>query len=291
MCILKSDRGGEYRSSRFLAFAATHGIVIEQGPAKTPQHNGVAECFNRTLMERVRAQMIHSNLPKKLWGEVVLASLHILNLSPSSVINSSPHDMWHDASADGGSHRGDVGFLRVIGCEAYVHSPHDERRKLDNTSKRKVFVGYETGAKAYRLCDMDSGTITISRDVTFLEAVFPYRHQQCTSSHFDTESSFEDFWFPHPDDDNAVPEIHLSQRPHTPTTPEPVAPPNFHAHQPRPTQSKVPVQRFGNLRSYAAKASRTYDPDNPTYDQAMKNEDKLHWEAAMDEEWSSFVKH
>lgn len=171
LCILKSDRGGEYRLSRFLAFAATHGTIIEQGPAKTPQHNGVAERFNQTLMERFRAQIIHASLPKKLWGEVVMATSHILSLSFPSVINSSPHDSWHDASADGGSHQRDINFLQVIGCEAYVHSPHDERRKLDNTSTCKVFVGYEAVAKAYRLYDMDSGVMSVYRDVTFLSVI------------------------------------------------------------------------------------------------------------------------
>lgn len=90
LCILKSDRGGEYRSSRFLAFAAVNGIIMEQGPAKTPQHNSVAERFNQTIMEKTRAQMIHANLPAHLWGEVVMATSHILNVTPSSVIKDSP---------------------------------------------------------------------------------------------------------------------------------------------------------------------------------------------------------
>lgn len=59
----------------------------------------------------------------------------------------------------------------------------------------------------------------------------------------------------------------------------------------RPTRSRAPIQRLGNLQSYAARVSRPYDPDNPTYEQAMKHEDKAHWEQAMDEEWGSFVKH
>lgn len=297
LCILKSDRGGEYRSSRFLAFATTHGITIEQGPAKTPQHNGVAERFNRTLMERVRAQMVHANLPKKLWGEVVMATSHILNLSPSSVINSSPHDVWHDAAADSGSHRSDVKFLRVIGCASYVHSHHDERRKLDNTSVRKIFVGYEPGAKAYRLYDMDSGVISISRDVTFIETVFPFRHHQHSSSTQPAVSSIDDFWFPDPDDSLTSAESSSTHSPSPPVIPavstsdSPIQSPALRPLQLRPVRSKASVQRFGNLRTYAARVSRTYDPDNPTYEQAMKNEDRSHWEVAMDDEWSSFVKH
>lgn len=260
LCILKSDRGGEYRSSRFLAYAATHGIILEQGPAKTPQHNGIAERFNRTLMERVRAQMIHATLPKKLWGEVVMATSHLLNLSPSSILKSSPHDIWHDASADGGSHRSDINFLRVIGCEAYAHRHHDERRKLDNTSKLKVLVGYEANAKAYRLYDMDSGVISISRDVTFLEAVFPFRHQQVSSPVQRTNSSFEDFWFPHPDDLLSASGSDCANSPSISTpaassADSPIRPPALRPLQLRPMRSKAPVQRLGNLQSYAAKAS------------------------------------
>lgn len=127
LCVLKSDRGGEYRSARFMAFASAHGIILEQGPAKTPQHNGIAERFNRTVMERVRAQMIHSNMPLKLWGEAVMATSHVLNLSPSSSVDHSPHDTWHSCSTDNGAYRNDVDFLRVLGCEAFVHKHNDER--------------------------------------------------------------------------------------------------------------------------------------------------------------------
>lgn len=35
ICVLRSNTGGESRSTRFLAFAASQVICIEQGPAKT----------------------------------------------------------------------------------------------------------------------------------------------------------------------------------------------------------------------------------------------------------------
>lgn len=92
--ILKTDRGGEYRSSKFTAFAATHGIKLEQAPAHTPQQNSVAGRYNRTIMERTRAQMIHAALPKYLWGEIVIATAHILNMSPTSSINDIPVNIW-----------------------------------------------------------------------------------------------------------------------------------------------------------------------------------------------------
>lgn len=56
---------------------------MKQGPAHTPKHNSVAERYNRTIMERCGAQMIHAALPKRLWGEILLATSHVLNMSPT----------------------------------------------------------------------------------------------------------------------------------------------------------------------------------------------------------------
>lgn len=142
LCILKSDQGGEYRSTQFMAFAAAKGITLEHGPPHTPEHNSVAERYNRTIMERTRAQMIHAGAQKTLWGEFRLATCHVLNLSPSSAIDDLPVNMWTIPSAGSGAHHGDISFLRVL---------------------------------AYRLWDPDTKRIVISRHVTFNESCFPMR--------------------------------------------------------------------------------------------------------------------
>lgn len=55
--VLHCDRGGEYSSDTFGQFLVQHGIVLEPGPAHTPQRNGLAEGFNRILVERVRCNI------------------------------------------------------------------------------------------------------------------------------------------------------------------------------------------------------------------------------------------
>ncbi|CAA0819883.1 Unknown protein [Striga hermonthica] len=50
---LRSDNGGEYTSKEFDAYCRTYGIRHEKSVPRTPQHNGVAERMNRTIMERV----------------------------------------------------------------------------------------------------------------------------------------------------------------------------------------------------------------------------------------------
>lgn len=171
--ILKSNRGGEYRSARFQAFAAAHGIKLEQAPANTPQHNSIAERYNRTIMERVRAQMIHAAIPKFLWGELVLATSHILNLSPTFSVSDIPVNTWQTHCAGRGAHLADPSFLRVLGCRVFVHVHRVDRCKLDNTAEDLIHIGYEPDSKSYRLWNPATRTITVSQDVQFNEACFP----------------------------------------------------------------------------------------------------------------------
>lgn len=42
-------------------------------------------------------------------------------------------------------------------------------KKLDDRSRRTIFVGYEPGSKAYRLYDPEARRVHISRDVVFQE--------------------------------------------------------------------------------------------------------------------------
>jgi hypothetical protein len=61
--ILHSDGGGEYINTDMRTYLSTHGIRHETTTAEMPQQNGVAERFNRTLMESLRAMMLSAGVP------------------------------------------------------------------------------------------------------------------------------------------------------------------------------------------------------------------------------------
>ncbi|GJU92850.1 retrotransposon protein, putative, ty1-copia subclass [Tanacetum coccineum] len=61
---LRSDRGGEYMSQEFLDHLKEHGIISHRTPPYKPQHNGVSERRNRTLLDMVRTMMSLTTLPK-----------------------------------------------------------------------------------------------------------------------------------------------------------------------------------------------------------------------------------
>ena len=61
---LRTDNGGEYTSNEFENYYSKYGIRHEKTVPGTPQHNGVAERINRTIVEKVRCMLRMAKLPK-----------------------------------------------------------------------------------------------------------------------------------------------------------------------------------------------------------------------------------
>jgi len=55
--------------------------------ADTPQHNGVAEHLNHTLLEKVRAMLANADLPKPYWLEALnyATDMSLLSLAANSL--------------------------------------------------------------------------------------------------------------------------------------------------------------------------------------------------------------
>ena len=60
----RTDNGGEYLSKDFESYLKSKGINHELSAPYSPAQNGVAERFNRTLMESARAIMTQAELPE-----------------------------------------------------------------------------------------------------------------------------------------------------------------------------------------------------------------------------------
>ena len=73
--IVRSDRGGEYygkhgdvgqQNELFARYLQDNGIVARYTMPGSPEQNGMAERWNRTLMEMKKSMMSRSNLPEYL---------------------------------------------------------------------------------------------------------------------------------------------------------------------------------------------------------------------------------
>ena len=160
---LRSDNGGEYTSQQFRDYCAKHGIRHEKTVPGTPQHNGVAERMNRTIMEKVRCMLRTAKLSKQFWGEAVMTACHLINRSPSVPLGLDVAERVWTGKAVSYSH------LKVFGCKAFVHVPKEQRSKLDYKATTCIFLGYGGEEFGYRLWDPKAKKFTRSRDVIFSE--------------------------------------------------------------------------------------------------------------------------
>ena len=80
--MIRTDNGGEYCSKAFDQLLAQAGISRQKTPPYTPEHNGVAERANRTIVEAARSMIHGANLDYSYWGEAVMAAVYLCNRSP-----------------------------------------------------------------------------------------------------------------------------------------------------------------------------------------------------------------
>lgn len=127
---------------------------MENTAPYTPEQNGKAERENRTIMESARTMIGHKNLSKALWAEAVNTAVYVLNRTPRSKNpKQTLFEIWHGKKPD-------LSHIKVFGSVAYMHVPHQMRRKLDAKAKRMLLVGYDNDSINYKLYDPDKRSIT-----------------------------------------------------------------------------------------------------------------------------------
>lgn len=159
----RSDNGTEYDNDRFTKLFDAAGIEHQFTVPYTPQQNGVAERYNRTIVERAKCLLHDANLPKSYWAEAVNMAVHLINRSVNANSgNKTPEEIWSGEKVN-------LSQLKLFGSQVMVHVPQQKRRKWDAKSEKLIFVGYDPSTKGYRCTNPATRKMTVSRDVIFLE--------------------------------------------------------------------------------------------------------------------------
>lgn len=157
---VRSDNAPEFK--KLLELEELKEVTWEPTETYSPHQNGTAERLNRTIVTKSRSMLAAAGLPKNLWGEAVHVAAYVENRipPPSSVL--TPEELWTGKKPD-------VKHMRVFGCIAYVHMPKEKRKKLDETARRGIFVGYSESKRQYRIFDPKNRKITFESSVKFDE--------------------------------------------------------------------------------------------------------------------------
>nr|GFC72778.1 retrovirus-related Pol polyprotein from transposon TNT 1-94 [Tanacetum cinerariifolium] len=98
-------------------------------PPYTPQHNGVSERRNETLLDMVRSMMSKTTLPKSFWDYALETATRILNMVLTKKVEKTPYEVWHRKVPK-------LSYLKVWGCEALVK--RDTLAKPDKLEPRAI---------------------------------------------------------------------------------------------------------------------------------------------------------
>nr|GEW90508.1 hypothetical protein [Tanacetum cinerariifolium] len=137
-------RGGEYMSQEFLDHLKDHGIITHRTP-HTPQHNGVSERRNRTLLDMVRSMMSQITLLKSFWDYALETATRILNMVLTKNVEKTPY-------------------------EALVkRDTLTKPDKLEPRSIKCIFIGYPKETIGYSFYYSPENKVLVARNAEFLE--------------------------------------------------------------------------------------------------------------------------
>lgn len=115
------------------------GILHQTSCVSTPQQNGRVERKHRHILNVARALLFQSNLPVSFWGEAILTASHLINRTPSAVLNGkSPYEILHGSPSS-------YMHLRVFGSLCHTHLRLRDKDKFGARSRTCIFVGYPHG--------------------------------------------------------------------------------------------------------------------------------------------------
>lgn len=162
--VVRTDGGMEYTGKNWDEWLHTKGITHQASNPYTPAQNGVAERYNRVIVERTMAMLADSHVPKKYWAEAAVTVNYLANRVPQRNQEVTPYEAFYNK-------RPDVSHLRTFGCRAWVYTPKDIRGKLQPRAQVGLLLGYGKDQKGYRV--LVKGRVISSRGVKFEEATLP----------------------------------------------------------------------------------------------------------------------
>jgi len=112
--------------------------------------------------------MFQSNLPLHLWGHYVLVVVYLINRIPTLALShQTPFEILF-------GHVPSYSQLKVFGCLYFASTLSNNKTKFAPRAKKCVFLGYSFGVKGYKVLDLSTHNVFISRDVIFHKDSFPF---------------------------------------------------------------------------------------------------------------------
>nr|GEZ52463.1 retrovirus-related Pol polyprotein from transposon TNT 1-94 [Tanacetum cinerariifolium] len=134
---IRTKNGTEFVNQTLRDYYEEVGISHETSVARSPQHNGVVERHNRTLIEAAHTMLIYAQAPLFLWAEVVATACFTQNRSIIRLRHGkTPYELLHSKLPD-------LSFFHVFGALCYPTNDSENLVDQDAPSPSKSFTTTE----------------------------------------------------------------------------------------------------------------------------------------------------
>lgn len=158
--VIHSDRGTEFVNINLGKYCQKNIIRQRYSNAYTPQQNGLAEQFNRNILESLRTILYDSGLRRTLWNEVLSGCMLTLNQILTHRSNKSPYELFKGQAIP-------IDFFHPIGNPVVVYS-HQKKTKLDPRGVLGRLIAFDAEMKSYRIL-LDDRQILDTKNIEFLD--------------------------------------------------------------------------------------------------------------------------
>ena len=161
---LRLDNGQEFNMPTFYQ---EHGIIHQLSCVETPEQNGRVERKHQHLLNVVRSLMFQSKLPLSHWTNYVLTATHLINHTPSYILNNqTPYQLLFQKPPN-------YNYFEVFDCLCFASTITNNRGKFHPRATKCIFLGYPPNIKGYKVLDLTTLKTFVSRNVLFHESTFP----------------------------------------------------------------------------------------------------------------------
>lgn len=163
--VLCLDNGPEFNMTEFYS---TKGVLHQLSRVESPQQNAIVERKHQHLLNVARSLRFQANLPLIFWGDCILTAAYLIILIPTpNLSNISPYELIYAKPPT-------YDHFKVFGCLCYASTLSRNRTKFAPRAKPCMFLGYPFQQNCYKLFDLHTHSVFISRDVIFHESIFPF---------------------------------------------------------------------------------------------------------------------
>jgi transposase InsO family protein len=126
--VVHTDNGHEYIKNDLIGWCHTKGIKLQTTVPHTPEQNGIAERWNRTVVELSHAMLLAHKLPSELWPKAMTYATYIRNCTYTHAIyDMTPYQKWTGTKPD-------ISHIHKFGRAVWVLDEQINPSKLESNA-------------------------------------------------------------------------------------------------------------------------------------------------------------